>query len=145
MLTKTLPRNSPLRTATKAALIINALKQTNGSRVTSDHLKSLLYKTYGSRCALLFRDLPDVLEWCIKFDILRKSRSNYIVYDETRPTTKGWVGTFRFISDVEELTKMQEAEGKVREAESRNRESEAREDGQVKVQQAEVSGILEDR
>lgn len=95
--------NSSLNTLSKAALIINALKHVNGSRVTLDHLKWLLYKTYGKRSSVLFRDLPDVLQWCLHLDILRKSKSNYIIYNDGMGLRRSWVSIFRFLRDYDEL------------------------------------------
>lgn len=94
--------NTSLNTLSKAALIINALKPMNGSRVTTNHIKWLLYKTYGRPSSTLFKDLPDVLQWCVNLDILRKSKSNYIIYNED-VSKKSWVSVFRFLRDYEEL------------------------------------------
>lgn len=103
MLKALVKRNSlsSLNTLSKAALIINALKTTNGSRVTRDHITWLLYKTYGPASSALFKDLPDVLQWCINLDILRKSKSNYIIYNEN-VWKKSWVSIFRSLRDSEE-------------------------------------------
>lgn len=95
--------NTSLNTLSKAALIINALKHMNGSRVTMDHIKWLLYKTYGKPSSLLFKDLPDVLQWCINLDILRKSKSNYIIYNDSMIMKKSWVRILRFLRDYDEL------------------------------------------
>lgn len=99
------PNAAPsLNTISKAALIINALKHRNGSRITINHVKWLLYKTYGQPSTALFRDLPYVLQWCIDLDIMRKSSSNYIVYN-ARVWEKSWVKVFDFMKDYDDLKK----------------------------------------
>lgn len=104
MLNTLIRRNgTSLNTLSKAALIINALKPMNGSRVTTDHIKWLLYKTYGKPSSVLFKDLTDVLDWCVNLDILRKSKSNYIIYNDAAMKKKTWVGTFKFLRDYDEL------------------------------------------
>lgn len=103
MLSALIRKNKSLNTLSKAALIINALKNENGSRVTMDHLKWLLYKTYGKRSSVLFKDLTDVVQWCLNLDILRKSKSNYVIYDDNRVLRKSWVSIFKFLRDYDEL------------------------------------------
>lgn len=106
MLKALIRKGNALNTRNKAALIIHALKPMNGGRVSADNLKWLLYKTYGQSSSALFTDLNDVLRWCYNLDILRRSRSNYIIYNDKREGMKSWVTIFRFLRECDELDKM---------------------------------------